>query len=1708
MYRLLNRAYCNLGVGKKIILLLLLICSVFSNQGYSQFLGNEWINYNQFYYKFPITRAGIYHLDSNALANSGINVSSFDARNLQLFFHGQEIPIHVQGEGDGIFNGTDFIEFFGEGNDGWIDSAIYDNGNNGMLNPAFSLFNDTSFYYLTWNGSTSNLRYTLETDTTFSTYASSAYYIFKARQSGGNSYYEGEILQTVVTSPEYTDGEGYGGLYVGAGSYAPSWGSAPLNGLQPTIYTGASAKLQIRVSTCNNPNVSPDTPDHHHQITVAGTPLVVDTALNAYKFYIRDFIVNSSLLQLSAEPFRINFQNDLSPITRNTFGYYELNLPQIFDLGNRTEQLMYLPDDGSQTKSRLDIANFNPQSSACWIFNITDGQKVLTVNNAGTIQALVPNNGSASPKRMYISSDAAVVNIAQVYPVSNDVTHFAQFRDFENVEINKDYIIITHRSLWNSASLYENLRSVDYNTTTIDIEELYDQFAFGVRKHPISIRNFLKMTDVTPAWTVKPEHVFLIGKGIKHHYIRFNPTYYSRSLVPVMGVSPTDNMYTYNIEGDSSMYCAIGRLAATSDTTVINYYNKVLCYESNQNISPRPEWQKNVLHFSSDPSFSPFINNYKSIIEDTLYGATVTTFVKNGTTTFPINTADSIRSFLNEKGVSLVTIFGHSSGSGFDFTVDEPEQMYNNCKYPWYVVNGCLSGDLFDVSPLISERFVLTAEKGAVGFIANTSVGLSGYLASITNNFYHNISVNDYYKTVGIAHQHALDPFMLNGSWMTIKTNALDFQIHGDPGLKMNSDSLPDIDLHVNNVSFEPQIVTMEMDSFKMRIIVTNLGRTINTPYSLVITRDYPQPGIPDAVYSMTRNFIYYKDTIEMYLPVDFNTSFGINHFHIEADIPSFIVESNGNEVVNNVIDLNLNIISSDIVPVYPYKYAVIPRNHTPLKASTGDPFAPAKNYKFELDTTDLFNSPFLRTAIINQAGGVVQWDPGILLDSVAFDSAAYFWRVGVEYADTPGVFYRFKESTFQFIQGKYGWGQDHFFQFKDDSYTYIDYNRPFRRFDFVPDYQELKITNYPIKPAGDCCNFATEFMIDGGLQEESGFLSGVTGVYVFVIDPITLQPWGTNYLGANPTHDFGNIMPGRPRVEKYFRFNLGSTASTDSLVDMLLNDIPDDYFVGMYTFTFAQPNFSTFAPNLIAALDSLGADGDSLTTLQSLAHPGGYIFYTRVGDTTSTQEVVGLGGAPISLNVDLQNNWYYGNIISELVGPASEWKSFHWQEHSIDANPAHDDEWVRIIGVQADGTEDILMDHIPSSTTDIYSLSSFSGFDATLHPYLKLFMYTRDDSSQTPSQINHWHVMYEGVPECALNPNLGWGWDGDTTYQGQNVNFHISIENIGDYDMDSLQIRYSITDANNVVHDYYVIRDSLRVGDVLVDTFSINNGNFPGLNTFYVEANPYTSIWQPEQFHFNNIGSLNMFVDGDKLNPLLDVTFDGVHIMDGDIVSGKPLINVQLKDENVMRLLDDTTGFELYLKYPGQSMPTKINFTNPIVTFTPATTPENYAKIELRPDLTDIDGVYELLVRAQDKSGNVSGYGDSGIYDYKIKFEVVNHSTITNIFNFPNPFSTSTQWVFTLTGSEIPTEFTIRIMTISGVVVREITLDELGPIHVGTNVSSFKWNGTDEYGDKLATGVYIYQVITKINGEMIDHRSTSADKYFKNSFGKLYILR
>jgi len=216
------------------------------------------------------------------------------------------------------------------------------------------------------------------------------------------------------------------------------------------------------------------------------------------------------------------------------------------------------------------------------------------------------------------------------------------------------------------------------------------------------------------------------------------------------------------------------------------------------------------------------------------------------------------------------------------------------------------------------------------------------------------------------------------------------------------------------------------------------------------------------------------------------------------------------------------------------------------------------------------------------------------------------------------------------------------------------------------------------------------------------------------------------------------------------------------------------------------------------------------------------------------------------------------------------------------------------------------------------------------------------------------------------------------------------------------------------------------------------------------------------------------------------------------------------LDDENEFLLLNediDTSLFDIFLIRPNSNTVEQLFFSNngdsDYLMWEPAVDEKNTFKIEYNPIFTE-DGIYTLLVQGRDKSNNFSGD-----FSYEISFEVITASTITHLFNYPNPFSTKTHFVFTLTGSEVPDQMLIQIMTVTGKVVREISLDEIGPLHIGNNKTDFFWDGRDQFGDQLANGVYLYRALVKINGENIDHRGTSADaKSFKKEFGKMYLMR
>jgi len=515
---------------------------------------------------------------------------------------------------------------------------------------------------------------------------------------------------------------------------------------------------------------------------------------------------------------------------------------------------------------------------------------------------------------------------------------------------------------------------------------------------------------------------------------------------------------------------------------------------------------------------------------------------------------------------------------------------------------------------------------------------------------------------------------------------------------------------------------------------------------------------------------------------------------------------------------------------------------------------------------------------------------------------------------------------------------------------------------------------------------------------------------------------------------------------------------------------------------------------NIFSVLESYGAkDIRKMQTKGTVP----YIFIFKKGKGPITELIGKNFDDEIKASTLVTINKQSGKLISAPIGPAQEWEFLLWKDIALTEN---DKSYVKVYKQNEDVSERILVDSLNS----VFNLD-LSTIDPIQHPYLQLEYFASDDEfDRDPPKFNHWRVHYKGLPDVALLWDEYTLFHKDTLGLGESFIFKGTALNNSSVDMDSLLVKYTVRKANNTEVAYYKKYKPLTATDTVRISFEISSLDLTGINEFRVELNPDKN--PAEQFYFNNIGVKRFYVSSDKENPLLDVTFDGIHIMDGDIVSFKPEIHLTLRDENEFVLLNDPAIFTKITVIHPDGATQNIPLDSDLLEFKPATsTSENVAKMIFKPTF-EKTGEYKLLAQAKDLANNQAGENE-----YTVRFRVITDEQISNVYNYPNPFSSSTQFIFTLTGHQIPDQLTIRIMTISGKVVKEIDKTELGPLVIGQNITEYKWDGKDDYGQILANGVYLYQVKVKdSSGEdykILDNGETD-QKFFKKGWGKLVILR
>ncbi|HYJ65945.1 MAG TPA: C25 family cysteine peptidase, partial [Parafilimonas sp.] len=1596
-----------------------------------------------------------------------------------------------------------------EKNDGLPDRNLYKDPNN-QLSTDLSLETDTAVYFLTTNTG-NNLRIKDDANNVAGTqlqpeqsFIYHFHYDYKKTINRGRAVYYG----TDVYSSTYDIGEWWC-----SGDFYPN---IPLKLNVGNLYpanTSSTAQLNVSVAGTSIINGANRT---INVIVNNSTVISTNTILNMNAGVISGSL-NNALLNAPNTNFTFSDINNLIN-DHVTVGFIDLAYARQFVFNNTANFKFQLP--ATATGNYLKISNFLNGGAAPVLYDLTNGKRyIANTSVAGIFQFVLPP--SALDRNLVMASE----DVSNVHTINSFTTK--NFINYALTANQGDYLIITNKILGIGAGqpvdAYRQYRSSaaggSFNAKIYDIDDLIDEFAYGIKQHPLSVKNFLRYARNT--FSVAPKFAFLVGKAVTYNDARLHETssYYQKlCLVPTFGWPASDNLLASN---DLSPLPAtpIGRLSAITQTEVQNYLDKVKEYEATQKNNTQTiaakAWMKTMVHVVGaddvglNASLSADMNSYKAIAQDTLYGANVYTFNKT-TSTAGANVLDALMGQLFSNGIGLINYFGHSSASILDYNLNKPQDYNNPGKYPVFIVNGCDAGDIFSFDTArfntfnsLSEAWVLAKNRGSIAYIASTHFGIENYLNVYNRAFYNSFSRTNYNAPVSYNLKDAVSSLIGNGSDFTATLHAEESVLHGDPALKINSFPKPDFDIEAQNVIINPTFVSVADNNFKVKCYFYNLGKATGDSVSVLIQRKFPD-GTTAILFSQKIKSVHYIDSVEITVPVVATRDKGQNTLTVTIDNDNKYDELSE---LNNTVTTNFFIYEDELTPVYPYNFSIVNKQNIKLYASTANPVVPLRSYVREMDTTELFNSAFKTTQTISSVGGVIEFNSTIPFT----DSTVYYWRV----APVPSSGnYIWNTSSFVYLPNTgFGYNQSHLYQHLKSTGNRISIDSFSRKWTYGNITSILDMDNGVFPYFSQDAAFRIQ--INYNTITASSCLHG--SVVFNLFNPVTLRPYYNQAVPSTTgSGNYGGFMGSggtciKQGNEYNFEFPYSDTASRRKMRDFM-DWIPNGVLVTarlIYYSPYTQTAGLWKSDQNIYGVGNTFYDRlkqNGFLQLDSFSFPRTWVFNYEKNNSLYVPEWQFSSGLTdlITYRRYVISSDTLGFITSPTFGPAKAWKNVLWNGYSLDAKSG-DQPTVDVIGVDTLNNETVL--YTLNTSQQNFNISNIS---VSKYPYLKLRMRNADSINLTPYQLRWWRILYDPVPEGALASNILYKFK-DSVSLGQTDSLAIAFKNVSEVAFaDSINVNLTVYDANNNANNIIVKKlKALNAGDTAVVIANIATSALSGLNNLYLDVNPLNNH-QPEQTHFNNFMYRNFAVSADVYKPVLDVTFDGVHILNNDIVAAKPHILIKMKDESDYLLLNDTSLMNVQLRYPDGTL-RQFYFNTDTLIFTAATSgTNNTASIDFTPYLTD-DGTYQLIVHGKDKTGNTAGN-----VDYTVSFEVYNKPMITNMFNYPNPFTTSTAFVFTVTGSEVPQNIRIQILTITGKIVKEITKEELGSLHIGRNITDYKWDGTDEYGDKLANGVYLYRVLTNLNGKSLDKFPTygqdgyevNTDKYFTKGYGKMYLMR
>ena len=276
-----------------------------------------------------------------------------------------------------------------------------------------------------------------------------------------------------------------------------------------------------------------------------------------------------------------------------------------------------------------------------------------------------------------------------------------------------------------------------------------------------------------------------------------------------------------------------------------------------------------------------------------------------------------------------------------------------------------------------------------------------------------------------------------------------------------------------------------------------------------------------------------------------------------------------------------------------------------------------------------------------------------------------------------------------------------------------------------------------------------------------------------------------------------------------------------------------------------------------------------------------------------------------------------------------------------------------------------------------------------------------------------------------------------------------ISFKNLGE-----TIFRGNATVKNGQFEFSFVVPRDIRI--------PVDNGRI----SFYSKKNELLE----NQSGYNNIikvGGINENAPQDNINPKVKLYMNDETFVSGGITNESPFLLALLEDENGINTASGI-GHDIVAILDG-------DVSNPyILNDYYQTKLDDYTNGTLRFPFRNLAaGMHTISFTAWDVYNNP--------VTSEIQFIVVGDEslTLTHVLNYPNPFSTYTQFWFSHNRPYEPLEVQVQVMTITGKVVwtkNQVITTE------GFLSREITWDGKDDFGDRIGKGVYIYKLTVKSN--------------------------